>query len=65
MKSSSESIVIEVVVSGVGGPTSGPAEANLLGSELLDIVASAAFRLRVVGGIVSQVGLLVKASDEH
>ncbi len=55
----------EVVVSGVGGPTSGPAEANLLGSELLDIVASAAFRLRVVGGMVSQVELLVKASDEH
>ena len=55
MKSSSESIVLEGSVKGVGGAAaaSGPAEAILLGREsLADIVASAAFRLRVVGGIL-------------
>jgi len=53
MKSSSESIAMDPVVSGVGGAASGPAEASLFGRELLvEIVASAAFRLRVVGGIL-------------
>ena len=56
MKSSSESIVMEVVVTGVGGAASGPAEASLLGSGVLDMVASAAFRFLVVGGIVRHVG---------
>ena len=56
INSSSESISLEAVVTGVGGAASGPAEARILlfgteGAE--DIVASAAFRFRVVGGIVS------------
>ena len=56
MNSSSESISLDAVVTGVGGAASGPAEARilLLGTEgAEDIVASAAFRFRVVGGIVS------------
>jgi hypothetical protein len=56
MKSSSVSISpLDAVVTGVGGAISGPAEASilLLGAMAVeDIVASAAFRLRVVGGIV-------------
>jgi len=55
MKSSSESIPFDAVVSGVGGAASGPAEAMILlfGRAFVeDIVASAAFRLRVVGGMV-------------
>ena len=57
MKSSSESMALEAEVKGVGGAAaSGPAEANRFGIlSLLDIVASAAFRLRVVGGIVEEV----------
>jgi hypothetical protein len=56
MKSSSESIPFDVLVSGVGGAASMPAEAitRLFGRMAgEDIVASAAFRLRVVGGIVA------------
>lgn len=51
MKSSSESMPLDAVVTGVGGATSGPAEARIL---LLgwDIDASAAFRFRVKGGMV-------------
>jgi hypothetical protein len=56
MKSSSESMAaLDPVVTGVGGAMSGPAEARilLLGAvEVEDIVASAAFRLRVIGGMV-------------
>ena len=55
MKSSSESIPFDAVVSGVGGAASGPAEAIilLLGRTMVeDTVASAAFRFRVVGGMV-------------
>jgi len=55
MKSSSESIPFEAVVTGVGGAASGPAEARilLLGRvESEDIVASAAFRFRVTGGMM-------------
>lgn len=56
MKSSSESIApVEAVVSGVGGAVSGPAEARILLFAAVvseDIVASAAFRFRVVGGMV-------------
>jgi len=46
---------LDAVVTGVGGAVSGPAEARilLLGAVAAeDIVASAAFRLRVVGGMV-------------
>lgn len=55
IKSSSESIPFDAVVTGVGGAASGPAEARILllvigGGE--DIVASAAFRFRVMGGMV-------------
>lgn len=58
MKSSSVSILpLDPAVRGVGGAVSGPAEASilLLGAVIAeeDIVASAAFRLRVVGGMVS------------
>lgn len=55
MKSSSESIPLDVLVRGVGGAASGPAEAMILllgRAEVKDIVASAAFRFRVVGGMV-------------
>ena len=52
LKSSSESIVFDVEVRGVGGAASGPAEANLLGSEPLDIVASAAVRFLAGRGMV-------------
>jgi len=55
MKSSSESMPFDVVVSGVGGATSMPTEAIILllgRTEFEDIFASAAFRLRVVGGMV-------------
>lgn len=47
---------LDPAVRGVGGAVSGPADASilLLGAVTVeeDIVASAAFRLRVVGGIV-------------
>ena len=55
IKSSSESIPLDALVRGVGGAASGPAEAMilLLGRAVdKDIVASAAFRLRVMGGMV-------------
>jgi len=58
MYSSSESIVVDAVVNGVRGAASGPTEALsfFLGWESSgvaeDIVASAAFRFRVVGGMV-------------
>jgi hypothetical protein len=56
MKSSSESMVPSAtVVTGVGGALSGPAEARILlfgAVPAEDIVASAAFRLRVAGGMV-------------
>lgn len=58
MKSSSVSIPaldVVLVVTGVGGAISRPAEARILlfgAGAAEDIVASAAFRLRVVGGIV-------------
>lgn len=59
MYSSSESMVVEAVVNGVRGATSRPAEAlSFLGlgwrssRGVEDIVASAAFRLRVMGGMV-------------
>jgi hypothetical protein len=56
MKSSSESMApLEAVVRGVGGAVAGPAEARILlfgAVAAEDIVASAAFRLRVVGGMV-------------
>jgi len=56
MKSSSESILFDAVVRGVGGAASGPAEAIILlfgAREVEDIVASAAFRFRVVGGMLA------------
>lgn len=61
MKSSSVSIpaLEAVVVTGVGGAVSGPTEARILLLEAVgaeDIVASAAFRLRVVGGMVPVYG---------
>jgi hypothetical protein len=56
MKSSSVSIpALDVVVTGVRGAVSGPAEARILlfgAAAAEDIVASAAFRLRVMGGMV-------------
>jgi hypothetical protein len=56
MKSSSVSMPpLEAVVTGVGGAVSGPAEAMilLLGAVAAeDIVASAAFRFRVIGGMM-------------
>lgn len=56
MKSSSVSIpAVDVVVTGVGGAISGPAEARILLFGVVaaeDIVASAAFRLRVRGGMM-------------
>ncbi len=56
--------MLDTVVRGVGGAASGPAEANLLGNEpLADIVASAAFRLRVMGGIVKRAAR--RGADEH
>ncbi len=61
MKSSSVSIPpLDAVVTGVGGAVSGPAEARILlfGADAAeDIVASAAFRLRVVGGMVAAYGV--------
>jgi len=60
MKSSSVSMSLDVVVRGVGGagPFSEPAEAMILlfGAAVLseeDIVASAAFRFLVNGGMVA------------
>jgi hypothetical protein len=58
MYSSSESIVVDAVVNGVRGAASMPAEAlsfflGWVSSVVVeDIVASAAFRFRVVGGMV-------------
>jgi hypothetical protein len=66
MNSSSESIVL-----GVGGAGWGPAEPSilLLGATSFsvaeDVVASAAFRFLVVGGIVEGGARLVVGDDEH
>lgn len=70
MKSSSESMVLETFVSGVGGAASGAAEAKIFlllraSSRGKAIVASAALRFRVVGGMVGVVGGLVGDLDEH
>jgi hypothetical protein len=56
IKSSSVSMSLDAAVTGVGGTESRPAEARilLLGMEAEEeLVASAAFRFRVVGGMVS------------
>lgn len=59
MKSSSESMPLLAVVTGVGGASDLAAEAILLvgtvSGDWEDIVASAAFRFRVVGGMVPTV----------
>lgn len=67
MNSSSVSMPpLEAVVTGVGGAVSGPAEARILlfgAAAVEDIVASAALRLRVGGGIVPAYACRLKRSS--